>query len=110
MKNLQDITDKLVNIALHELFGERWDSLEDSDDDIALSEVQDMFDARIFEMLEIAHRAVVKVGDIVKWHDPDTKARDLSRLWTVDEIKGDVICISTEGSEAEVLAQELEIV
>lgn len=57
---------------------------------------------------------LLEVGDCVVWHDPDEDTRDLSRLWGIDEIKGDdeesIIIISDEyGSEAEVFGYELEL-
>ena len=55
----------------------------------------------------------LKVGDCVLWHDPDETTLDLSRIWGIDEIKGDdentVILISDDFSEAEVYAHELEL-
>ena len=55
-----------------------------------------------------------KVGDKVKWYDPEVEARDLSIVWTIDEIRGSlddedtIILITSEyGSEAEVLQKEL---
>ena len=32
----------------------------------------------------------LKVGDKVKWYDPEIEARDLSVIWTVDDIRGDL--------------------
>lgn len=56
----------------------------------------------------------IKVGDKVKWYDPEEKARNLSIVWTVDEIRGDlsdedtIILITSEyGSVAEVFQSEL---
>jgi hypothetical protein len=56
-----------------------------------------------------------KVGDKVKWYDPEVEARDLSIVWTIDEIRGSlddedtIILITSEyGSEAEVFQCELE--
>lgn len=57
----------------------------------------------------------IKVGDCVIWHDPEVEARDLSIIWTINDIRGDsndedtIILITSEyGSEAEVYANELE--
>ena len=54
----------------------------------------------------------LKVGDKVIWHDPSGETDD-SRVWEVYDIKGDVVCISTDEpfhSEAEVWGNELSIV
>lgn len=70
----------------------------------------------IAEYLEIPKRDIktLQVGDKVKWNDPEEKARDLSIVWTIDEIRGSlddedtIILITSEhGSEAEVLQKEL---
>ena len=50
---------------------------------------------------------LIKEGMKVIWNDPDVSARDLSRVWTVDNINGEVITISDGFSEAEVTANEL---
>ena len=57
----------------------------------------------------------LKVGDKVKWYDPDIEARDLDVIWTISEIDGDlndedtIILITSEyGSEAEVYKSELK--
>ena len=54
----------------------------------------------------------LKVGDCVRWYDPDEETRDLTRLWGVDKINGDgddsIILISDDFSEAEVWGCELE--
>ena len=49
----------------------------------------------------------LEVGMKVIWNDPDESARDLSRVWTIDNINGEVISISDGYSEAEVTANEL---
>ena len=56
----------------------------------------------------------LKVGDCVRWYDPDEETRDLTRLWGIDNINGtdedSVILISDElGCEAEVFGWELEL-
>ena len=54
----------------------------------------------------------LQVGDKVIWHDPNGETDD-SRVWEVYDIKGDVVCISTDEpfySEAEVWGNELSIV
>lgn len=70
----------------------------------------------IAEYLEIPKRNIktLQVGDKVKWNDPEEKARDLSIIWTINEIRGSlddedtIILITSEhGSEAEVLQKEL---
>ena len=54
----------------------------------------------------------LKVGDCVRWYDPDEETRDLTRLWGIDKINGDdedsIILISDDFSEAEVWGCELE--
>ena len=50
----------------------------------------------------------LKAGDLVIWHDPDKTARDLTRIWTINEIKGEIITIYDVYSEAEVNKEELE--
>lgn len=52
--------------------------------------------------------SAIKVGDCVIWHDPDETTRDLSRIWAIDKINGEVITISDDYSEAEVYSHELE--
>ena len=56
-----------------------------------------------------------KVGDKVKWYDPEIEARDLNVIWTISKIYGDlndedtIILITSEyGSEAEVYQNELK--
>jgi hypothetical protein len=57
----------------------------------------------------------LKVGDKVKWYDPEIEARDLNVIWTISEIYGDlndddtIILITNEyGSEAEVYKDEIK--
>ena len=57
----------------------------------------------------------LKVGDKVKWYDPEIEARNLNVIWTISEIYGDlndedtIILITNEyGSEAEVYKNELK--
>ena len=57
----------------------------------------------------------LKVGDKVKWYDPDIEFRDLNIIWTISKIYGDlndddtIILITSEyGSEAEVYKSELK--
>ena len=57
----------------------------------------------------------LKVGDKVKWYDPDIEFRDLNVIWTISKIYGDlndedtIILITSEyGSEAEVYKSELK--
>lgn len=56
----------------------------------------------------------IYMGSWVKWYDPEVEARDLSRIYEVYDIKGDegdeIICISDEFGEAEVLPSELEVI
>ena len=57
----------------------------------------------------------LKVGDKVKWYDPEIEFRDLNVIWTISKIYGDlndedtIILITNEyGSEAEVYKSELK--
>jgi hypothetical protein len=57
----------------------------------------------------------LKVGDKVKWYDPEIEARDLNVIWTISKIYGDlndddtIILITNEyGSEAEVYKDEIK--
>ena len=57
----------------------------------------------------------LKVGDKVKWYDPEIEARNLNVIWTISKIYGDlndedtIILITGEyGSEAEVYKSELK--
>ena len=56
----------------------------------------------------------LKVGDKVKWYDPDIEFRDLNVIWTISKIYGNlnddtIILITNEyGSEAEVYKNELK--
>ena len=74
----------------------------------------------IAEYMEIPKREMMDrngkplhIGDTVIWYDPEEEARDLSVVWTVSEIRGDlnddtIILITSEyGSEAEVYSREL---
>ena len=46
-------------------------------------------------------------GDEVQWCDHEEEARDLERIWTVNSINGNIVLISDDYSEAEVLPSEL---
>ena len=58
----------------------------------------------------------LKVGDKVKWYDPEIEFRDLNVIWTISKIYGDlnddddtIILITNEyGSEAEVYKNEIK--
>ena len=57
----------------------------------------------------------LKVGDKVKWYDPEIEARNLNVIWTISKIYGDlndedtIILITNKyGSEAEVYKNELK--
>lgn len=52
----------------------------------------------------------IRIGSQVIWYDPEKSARDLKRVWTVDDMRGDIVYISDEFSEAEVYPQELVVV
>jgi hypothetical protein len=54
------------------------------------------------------YKTELKVQDKVIWLDPDKSARDLKRVWTIDAIVSEeLIRISDENSESEVLPSEL---
>ena len=57
----------------------------------------------------------IEIGSHVIWYDPEIEARDLSVIWTVDDIRGDlneddtIILITSEyGSEAEAYYNEIK--
>lgn len=52
----------------------------------------------------------IEIGSHVIWYDPEIEARDLNRVWTVDDYTEDIVQISDEYSEAEVYPSEIEIV
>ena len=52
----------------------------------------------------------IEIGSHVIWYDPEIEARDLDRVWTVDDYTDDIVQISDEYSEAEVYPSEVEIV
>ncbi len=52
----------------------------------------------------------ISVGVNVKWYDPQEEFRDLTRVWQVDNVSEEIVNISDEYSEAEVLPSELEVV
>lgn len=52
----------------------------------------------------------ISVGANVKWYDPQEEFRDLTRVWQVDDVSEEIVNISDEYSEAEVLPSELEVV
>ena len=52
----------------------------------------------------------IKVGDKVKWYDPEVSARDLSRVWEVWDVDEEMVCIADDYSEAEVLPSEVVVV
>ena len=52
----------------------------------------------------------ISVGANVKWYDPQEEFRDLTRVWQVDNVSEEIVNISDEYSEAEVLPSELEVV
>jgi hypothetical protein len=52
----------------------------------------------------------ISVGANVKWYDPEEEARDLTRVWQVDDVSEEIVNISDDYSEAEVLPSELEVV
>lgn len=53
---------------------------------------------------------VIEEGSLVRWHDPEIECQDLTIIWEVARINGDVVLITNEGGEAEVFADELELV
>lgn len=54
------------------------------------------------------HGEELKIGDKVVWYDPDEEFRDLTRIYEIFDIQGDIISISDEYGESEVYASELE--
>ena len=52
----------------------------------------------------------ISVGTNVKWYDPQEEFRDLTRVWQVDDVSEEIVNISDDYSEAEVLPSELEVV
>lgn len=53
---------------------------------------------------------IIHAGDNVRWCGPEESARDLKRVWTVNEIHSEeCVLISDEYSQAEVMPEELEI-
>lgn len=52
----------------------------------------------------------ITLGAKVIWYDPEEDERDLSRVYTVDTISEELVNISDEYSEAEVLPNELEVI
>jgi hypothetical protein len=54
------------------------------------------------------HGEELHIGDKVVWHDPDEEYRDLTRVYEIFDIQGDIISISDEYGESEVYASELE--
>jgi hypothetical protein len=52
----------------------------------------------------------ISVGAHVIWYDPQEEFRDLTRVWQVDDVSEEIIYISDDYSEAEVLPSELEVV
>ena len=60
---------------------------------------------------------MLKIGDKVKWNDPDIQSYPeedweylKERVFTIDNINGEVITISDNYSEVEVLESELELI
>jgi hypothetical protein len=54
------------------------------------------------------HGDELQIGDKVVWYDPDEEFRDLTRIYEIFDIQGDIISISDEYGESEVYASELE--
>lgn len=52
----------------------------------------------------------IKIGDGVVWYDPQKETMDLKRVYEVYDIKGDIVYISDEYGEAEVLPNELKVI
>lgn len=57
----------------------------------------------------------IKVGAKCKWNDPaiddypeEYQEEQLNIVWTIEQINGEVILISTDGGEAEVFSSEIE--
>lgn len=52
----------------------------------------------------------IRVGSQVIWYDPEGSARYLKRVWTVVDLRGEIVYISDEISVAEVYPHELRVV
>ena len=50
----------------------------------------------------------LKIGDFVIWHKPNKRARDLTRIWRINEIKEEIITIYDTYLETKVNKEELE--
>jgi len=61
------------------------------------------------EYLDRNGRKII-VGSKVIWYDPQEEYRDLTRIYDVDDLEGDIVYISDEYSEVEVFPKELEVV
>lgn len=88
-------------------FVERWEVFYDLE---SLSTIAEFINA-VFEQEK---NDWIKVGVKCKWNDPaigDYKRSErkeiLNRVWTIEQIKGEVILLSHDGGEAEVLANEI---
>ena len=102
--------------------GTEWDDSAEPEhgfvDDLGLADLRYIYEAvcDYYESEEVCENrldrngVMVDIGDLVRWYDPDEEARDLTNLWHVDDINGEIIDISCGYSQAEVYACELEIV
>lgn len=52
----------------------------------------------------------IKIGDKVTWFDPDETARDLERVWEVYDLSDEIVFITDDYSEAEVLPSEVIVI
>lgn len=73
------------------------------------SGITELLTFKIYKTMKDKNGKKLKIGDCVIWHDPDETTRDLSRIWAIDKIKGEVITISDDYSEAEVYSNEIEL-
>ena len=52
----------------------------------------------------------INVGLHCIWYDPEKEHQDISRVWEIYKVDGDVVYIADEYGEAEVFPSEIEIV
>lgn len=69
---------------------------------------------RVYDLFKIVvtdrNGKEINVGDSVRWYDPDESARDLSRVYEVWDVRGEIVMIGDSFSEAEVFPHELEVI
>ncbi len=77
--------------------------IEDSTTESGCDDVETMENMTVLDK----NGTEITVGDKVIWYDPAIEARDLSRIWVIDQITDEIVYISDDFGEAEVLANEL---